>query len=125
MPKLVRLKPYDPKRGHYIRKYTTATTTFEESRGWYRVPDHLADYLATVHQLSEDPDSPLAFDVCSQEQAEAIDAAEKKKAEERARAAEPNVATARDVPGLGPDLSTEDLKNPGRRSRAATTGGKT
>jgi len=93
--------------------------------GWYRVPDHIADYLATVHQLSEDPDSPLAFDVCSQEQAEAIDAAEKKKAEERARAAEPNVAAAREVTGLAGDLTTEDLKNPGRRSRAATTGGKT
>jgi len=124
MTKLVRLKPYDPKKGHYIRKYTTLATTFEESRGWYRVPDHIADYLATVHQLSDDPDSPMAFDVCSQEQAEAIDAAEKKKAEERARAAEPNVATAREVTGLGGDLTTEDLKNPGRRSRAATTGGK-
>lgn len=124
MAKLIRLKPLDKKRGHVIHRYTAFQTTFEEAKGWYRVPEHVASYLATVHQLANDEDSPLAFDVCTQAEAEQIDAAEKKKAEERARAAEPNVAMARDVTGLGEDLTTADLRDPGRRSRATAAAGR-
>ena len=123
MAKLIRLKPFDAKKGHVIRRYTAFQTTFEEHKGWYRVSDHVAAYLATVHQMADDEDSPRAFDVCTKEEAERIDAAEKKKAEERARAAEPNVATARDVSALG-DLTTADLRDPGRRSRTASTAGR-
>lgn len=123
MAKLIRLKPLDKKKGHVIQRYTAFQTTFEEHKGWYRVPEHIADYLETVHQLADDEDSPLAFDVCTREEAEQIDAAEKKKAEARALAAEPNVATARDVEGANQDLTTADLREPGRRSRpAANTG---
>jgi hypothetical protein len=124
MAKLIRLKPFDRKKGHLIHRYTAFQTTFEETRGWYRVPDHVASYLATVHQVAEDEDSPLAFDVCTKEDAERIDAAEKKKAEERALAAEPNVAMARDVAGLGEDLTTADLRDPARRSRTAAAAGR-
>lgn len=124
MAKLIRLKPFDAKKGHIIRRYTAFATTFEEHKGWYRVTDHVAAYLATVHQVPNDEDSPLAFDVCTQDEAERIDAAEKKKAEERARAAEPNVATARDVTALGGDLTTADLRDPGRRARTAAAAGR-
>lgn len=124
MAKLIRLKPFDAKKGHVIRRYTAFATTFEEHKGWYRVTDHVAAYLATVHQVPNEEDSPLAFDVCTQDEAERIDAAEKKKAEERARAAEPNVATARDVTALGGDLTTADLRDPGRRSRTAAAAGR-
>jgi hypothetical protein len=124
MAKLIRLKPFDLKKGHIIRRYTVAGTTFEERKGWYRVSDHMAAYLATVHQVADDEDSPMAFDVCTQDDAKRIDAAEKKKAEERARAAEPNVATARDVTAIAGDLTTADLRDPGRRSRAATATGR-
>jgi hypothetical protein len=124
MAKLIRLKPFDAKKGHVIRRYTAFTTTFEEHKGWYRVSDHVASYLATVHQVPNDEDSPLAFDVCSQGEAERIDAAERKKAEERARAAEPNVATARDVTAIGGDLTTADLRDPGRRSRTTAAAGR-
>lgn len=124
MAKLIRLKPLDKKRGHVIHRYTAFQTTFEEAKGWYRVPDHVAAYLATVHQLANDEDSPLAFDVCTRDEAEQIDAAEKKKAEERARAAEPNVAMARDVTGLGEDLATAHMREPGRRSRSAAAAGR-
>ena len=51
--------------------------------------DAVAGYLATVHQRLGDEDSPAAFDVCTDDEAKAMEAAEKKKAEERARAAEP------------------------------------
>jgi hypothetical protein len=124
MAKLIRLKPLDRKKGHVIHRYTAFQTTFEESKGWYRVPEHVASYLATVHQLADDEDSPLAFDVCTKEEAQRIDAAEKKKAEERALAAEPNVAMARDVAGVGEDLTTADLRDPTRRSRTTAAAGR-
>lgn len=110
MAKLVRLKPHDPKKGHVIRRYTAFSIRFEEKRGWYKVSDEVATYLATVHQTPGDEDSPLAFDVCNEQEAKAIEAVEKKKAEERARAAEPNVAQPYDVSAK--DLSTADLAQP-------------
>ncbi len=102
MPKLIRIKPYDPKRGHLVRRYTAFSIRLEESRGWYRVADDVAEYLAKVHQAPHDEDSPLVFDVCTEAEAHALEEAERKKAEERAKAAEPNVATPY-------DLTTSDL----------------
>jgi hypothetical protein len=124
MAKLVRLKPLDAKKGHVIRRYTTYATTFEESKGWYRVSDEVASYLATVRQVPNDEDTPLAFDVCTREEAERIEAAEKKRAEERARAAEPNVTNPRDVAAVDADLASADLQEPARRSRAAAGSGR-
>jgi hypothetical protein len=120
MTKLVRLKPLDAKKGHLIQRFTAFSTTFEEKKGWYRVSDEMASYLSTVHQVPNDEDTPLAFDVFSEEEARQLEVAEKKKAEERARAAEPNVATPHDVAARGGDLTTADLRDPGRRSRAAS-----
>src|SRR3989304_6336744 len=109
MGKLVRLKPFDPKKKHVIERYTAFGLRFEEKRGWYRVSDEVAAYLATVHQVPGDEDSPLAFDVCSEEEAQRLETAEKKKAEERARAPEPNAAQPSDVPARAGDLGTADL----------------
>ncbi len=117
MARLVRLKPHDPKKGHVIRRYTAFAIRFEEARGWYKVADEVAAYLATVHQRPNDEDSPLAFDVCSEEEAQRVETAERKKAEERARAAEPNVAAPYDVSARSPDLTTADLPAP-RPARA-------
>ncbi len=117
MAKLVRLKPYDPKKNHVIRRYTAFAIRFEEARGWYKVADEVAAYLATIHQRPSDDESPLAFDVCSEEEAQRVEAAEKKKAEERARAAEPNVAQPYDVSVRAADLTTADLPPP-RPARA-------
>jgi len=111
MAKLVRLKPYDRKRGHVIQRYTAFGVRFDEARGWYKVSDEVAAYLATVHQTPGDEDSPLAFDVCTQDEATAMETAEKKKAEERARAAEPNVAQPHDVTVRAQDLTTADLSS--------------
>lgn len=118
MAKLVRLKPYDPKKGHVIQRYTAFSIRFEERRGWYKVSDEVAAYLATVHQVPSDEDSPLAFDVCTDEEAQRLEAAEKKKAEERARAAEPNVAQPYDVSAKAPDLTTADLPQAKARGEA-------
>lgn len=118
MAKLIRIKPYDPKKGNVIRRYTAFGVRFEEPRGWYKVSDEVAAYLGTVHQRAGDHDSPLAFDVCTEEEAQRLEASEKKKAEERARAAEPNVAQPYDVTARPADLTTADLPQP-RSARAA------
>lgn len=118
MSKLVRLKPHDPKKGHVIRRYTAFSIRLEEARGWYKVSDEVTAYLATVHQTPGDEDSPLAFDVCTDDAAQRLETAEKKKAEERARAAEPNVAQPHDVSVRSADLTTADLPHP-RATRAA------
>ena len=112
MAKLVRLKPFDPKKGHVIQRYTAFSIRFEEKRGWYKVSDEVATYLATVHQAPGDDDSPLAFDVCTEDEAQRVETAEKKKAEERARAAEPNVANPYDISAKPTDLTTADLPQP-------------
>jgi len=118
MAKLIRIKPYDPKKGNVIRRYTAFGVRFEEARGWYKVSDEVAAYLGTVHQRPGDDDSPLAFDVCTEEEAQRLETSEKKKAEERARAAEPNVAQPHDVTVRPADLTTADLPQP-RSARAA------
>ena len=85
---LVRLKPHDPRRGHVLRRYTYRGIKFQEERGWYRVEADVADYLRAVRQKAHDPHAPLAFDVCTPEEAEALDAKEKEAAVTRKSAAD-------------------------------------
>ena len=118
MAKLVRLKRLIVKKGHIIRRYTAFSTTFEETKGWYRVSDDVAAYLATVHQVPNDEDTPLAFEVCTEKEARRIDAVEKKQSEQRAHARTPNVARSHEITARG-DLTTADLRDPNRRRRAA------
>jgi hypothetical protein len=73
---LVRLKPYDPRRGHVLRRFTYAGVKIHEERGWHRVSKQVADYLRGVRQVNGDDYSPLAFDVCTDEEAKALDARE-------------------------------------------------
>lgn len=82
MTQLARLKPYDGKR-HVLRSYTVFGIKFVGERGWYKVDDDVASYLETVRQVESDPDSNAAFDVCTEEEARKIDAAEKAKASRR------------------------------------------
>ena len=74
---LVRLKPYDPRRGHVLRRYTYRGIKLHEERGWYRVEKPVANYLRAVRQVASDEHSPLAFDVCTDDEARALDAREK------------------------------------------------
>lgn len=66
---LVRLKPYDPRRGHVLRRYTYAGIKFQEERGWYRVERPVAEYLRAVREVPSDRYAPLAFDVCTEAEA--------------------------------------------------------
>ena len=69
---LVRLKPYDPRRGHVLRRYTYAGIKFQEERGWYRVEKAVAEYLRGVRETPTDRYSPLAFDVCTEDEAQRV-----------------------------------------------------
>jgi hypothetical protein len=73
---LVRLKPYDPRRGHVLRRYTYAGIKFQEERAWYRVEKPVAEHLRAVRQVPTDEHAPLAFDVCTEAEAQAIEARE-------------------------------------------------
>jgi len=73
---LVRLKPYDPRRGHVLRRYTYSGVKIHEERGWHRVSKAVAEYLKTVKQVAADEYSPLAFDVCTDDEAKALDVRE-------------------------------------------------
>lgn len=101
---LVRLKPYDPRRGHVLRRYTYAGIKFQEERGWYRVEKPVADYLRGVHEVSTDSYSPLAFDVCTEAEAKALEAGESEAVKVKRSATDDlKVAPAR------PAVTTEDL----------------
>jgi hypothetical protein len=117
MAKHVRLKPYNPRRGCVMRKYTHGPTNkkFEEAHGWYLVDDGLAHELENVHQIARDPDSPLAFDVTDLRGAKAIDAAEKK-AKEKKDSTDATDLTTRDLRS-GTDRSPADERREARAKR--------
>jgi len=88
---LVRLKPHNPRRGHVLRRYTYRSIKFQEDRGWYRVDRKIAEYLRGVRQVAGNEHSPLAFDVCTPQEARAIDAREQEAAHPR-KAADEDIA---------------------------------
>jgi hypothetical protein len=104
---LVRLKPFDPRRGQVLRRYTYAGIKFQEERGWYRVEPAVAEYLRGVRQIAGDRHAALAFDVCTEAEARALDAAEADEAKVRRQASdELRLTPAR------PAVTTEDLPKP-------------
>lgn len=128
---LVRLKPFNKKKGHVLRRYTYRGIRFQGARGWYRVTRDVADYLVRVFQVPGDEDSPQAFDVCTESEAKRIDKLEAHHArgtmpaEEATDATNPvdgALGTARaersgpPAPDEGGDLKTADLPQ-NRRKR--------
>ena len=76
MTMLVRLKPYNERKGHKTRVYMIGGERFVQSRNWYEVPDDFAAKLKDLHQDHYDEDSADLFDVVTQEEADKIDAKE-------------------------------------------------
>ncbi|MCA3016476.1 MAG: hypothetical protein INH41_29180 [Myxococcaceae bacterium] len=112
---LVRLKSFDPRRGCVLRRFTYAGIKFHEERGWYRVDKPVADYVRVVRQTPGDEVSQLAFDVCTEEEAKALDTREESEAKVRKAAAD----DVRLSPARG-DMTTADLaKAPTRSARKA------
>jgi len=75
---LARLKAYDPRHGQTLKRFTYQGVRFRADRGWCRVTLAVADYLRKVRARPDDPRSPLAFDVCTDEEAKALEAQEQK-----------------------------------------------
>ncbi len=93
---LVRIKATDPRRGYVLRRFTYKGIRFQAGNGWYQVSEEVADYLKDVRQRANDPNSPLAFDVCSEKEARGIDKTEAEEAEPKRPADNARVAVARD-----------------------------
>jgi hypothetical protein len=77
---LVRLKPHDPKKGLLLKQYTYQGIRFQAGRGWYKVDGEVAAYLEEVHSVPGDEDTPLAFEVCTPDEARAMDEKDRKAA---------------------------------------------
>lgn len=80
---LVRIKPYNPKRGQIARTVITHGTKFSVERGWYEVDADFAEVLRLEHH-GGDPDAALIFDVCTKDEAIAMQKAEDRAAKEAA-----------------------------------------
>lgn len=74
-----RIKPYNPKRGFKIRRYSVFGVLFKVERGWYRIENDMAPYLRTVRQDNSDPDSKPAFDVGNEADVKRITDLERRK----------------------------------------------
>ena len=104
MTLLVRLKAYDPRHGFVLRRFTYRGIKFQQERGWYRVSEEVAKYLRTVRQNAEDPKSPAAFDVLSDEEAKQLELAEQeasvvhKGAADAIKVSEARATTTEDLP---------------------------
>ena len=109
---LVRLKPYDPRRGHVLRRYTYAGVKIHEERGWHRVTKDVAEYLRGVRQVANDSYSPLAFDVCTDEEAKELDAREEVETKVRRSATDDVRLTPSRNDGV---ITTAQLQEPGKQ----------
>ena len=120
---LVRLKAYDPRRGHVLRRYTYAGIKFQPERGWYRVEKPVADYLRNVRQLPADEFSPLAFDVCTDAEAKALETTEteeatvKKSASDELKVVPARASGAVTTEDLPKTASPEERGQRGRKER--------
>ena len=111
----VRLKSHEPKRGHVLRCYCLGGVKFNEAHGWYRVPTDVGEYLRGVRQTADDATSPLAFDVCSEAEAQGLDTREHEEKERRS-ATRAITAEPRARPIVEPRRS--DRKDDTRRSES-------
>ena len=123
---LVRLKPYDPRRGQVLRRYTYAGIKFQEERAWYRVEAPVAEHLRAVRQVPTDEHAPLAFDVCTEAEAKALEAMESDAAKFKRSATDDlkvvparptGTVTTEDLPKPGPAPAATDEKDPRRGKR--------
>jgi len=70
----VRLKACLPRAGHVLRQYCFRGILFKAGAGWVKVSESIGEHLRGVRQQDRDAYSPLAFDVCSEDEARQLDA---------------------------------------------------
>jgi hypothetical protein len=107
----VRLKPFNPAKGHLTRRHWCHGLTFHESRGWYRVTKEVADRLRAETQNPTNPNAPMLFDVCAESEAKEMERREKLQERQRRTVEEalPIVDAATGAMEPGFDLTTTDL----------------
>jgi hypothetical protein len=123
----VRLRPYDQRTGHLVRKFSLRDPElgflkFNEAGVWHRVPLRVAEKLAEARQRPGNPQSPPVFDVCTEADARKLDAKAQAAREAVKAVVEPSVDTAKDMvgtPGRG-DLSVEDVRHSRAKALAST-----
>jgi hypothetical protein len=125
MTMLARIKPYNKRRGHLVRILNYRGIKFDATKGWYRVDDATAAVISSIHQDQNDLESPLAFDVMTEDAARTLEKVETKKLEEKAKASDP-IDAALDKTTTTASLSAEpvgDEEKPARRARRPRRGG--
>lgn len=127
---LVRLKPYAPKQGYFLKTFVHRGIVFKVESGWYQVDAQLAEELREIHTKPENLDSMLAFDVCTKEEASEKVETERRLARPDADVSAPiQITSVRPQSDTSGDLSTDDLAeaavsvsipgSPGRRAATA------
>jgi hypothetical protein len=103
---LVRLKPYNKRKGHLRKTYSVNGATFHAGN-WYRVSRDMAEYLEGIRARDEDEIAPLSFDVCSEK--EAKDLVEREKLAARKQSEPDDAITIKDLtPNKTTKPSTEE-----------------
>lgn len=126
---LVRIKPYDPRRGNVCRTYTIHSMKFEESKGWYEVERELAEsMLAPAKQppsgnISQEL-TPALFDIMEKETAVAMERAEAKKKVVKAAAETPNAMPRARSAAAAMASKKEEKPAPAKKSAKARKSGK-
>lgn len=97
---LVRVKPYNQKLGHLLRSITLRQRklTFDEANGWRELKTADAELLADLATLRQEPNNeqtPLALDVCTREEAKAVEDAEVKRRKAAKKASVDNAGALR------------------------------
>jgi len=122
MSMLVRLKPYNVKAGHLLQRYSFRGIRFMGERGWYEVDDEMAAQLKEKRQRLDDETSPLAFDVCTAEEALALEQREKEQAVVKRGAAFPERVAGRGAAAQAPPAAAaapEPVRQPAPAQAAA------
>jgi hypothetical protein len=132
---LVRIKAFDPRRRQTLRRYTYRGILFAEERGWCRVEADVAAYLRGVRHPDGDPNAPAAFDVCTDDEARRLDAAEEAETKRRvrshetipfvrARDADPAALPTADLPKGGPAKGADGKATEAKAEGAESKRGK-
>lgn len=85
---LVRVKPYNKKKGHLTRRWTFQHQCFYEDKGWYEVPTHAAMEMAKARHPST---GKRVFDVATKSGAVQLEIAEERAVSEKRGAKAPHV----------------------------------
>jgi len=105
-----------------LQHYSYRGILFKAGAGWVKVAESVAEHLRTVHQQAHDPYSPLAFDVCSEDEARKLDVKDIEQSVEAVPVDRARMQVARESPSgsepTGPGASVAPVSD-GSKDRPA------